>query len=248
VTILAAGPIPLYHQLERAVIVRISGGHYAAGDALPSEQELGREFGVSRITVRKALDSLTAQGLVVRRRGVGSFVAERTSGVHAIHLSGSLDEFLLSASDLRPRVLSLGMARAADDMAAAFGLPSDSDLLRLELVSSGEDGPIAHCEFFFHPATAERFGREDIGHDDPIVRIVERKLGKPIARAVQLIEPDVASKVTAGHLGIRPGTPVLRTRRSYYTAAGELVEVAQLHHHPHRYRYEVELRSRAHPL
>jgi GntR family transcriptional regulator len=68
-----SSPLPLYHQLERVVAERIAKGHY--GDGLPSEPDLGAEFGVSRGTVRQALDCLARAGLIVRCRGRGSFVA-----------------------------------------------------------------------------------------------------------------------------------------------------------------------------
>src|SRR5712672_3399133 len=91
---LDAGPLPLYHQLEEDLRARIHGGEFQSGAALPTEEQLCEHYGISRITERRALDALIAQGLIVRRRGVGSFVAEARPGVRSVRLAGSLDEFL----------------------------------------------------------------------------------------------------------------------------------------------------------
>ncbi len=240
---LAAGPIPLYHQLEQDLGARIAAGEFVAGQALPSEEQICRDYGVSRITVRKALDTMLGQGLIFRRRGVGSFVAERKSGVRSIHLSGSLDEFLSSASQLRPKVLSLQICRAPPEIAEDFGLSARGQVLRLELLSYGADGPLAHACFYFRQEVDAVLAVEDIGNDEPVIRTVERKLGVRIARASQVIEAAAAEKETAGLLGLDINRPLLKTTRRYYTALGELIEVAQLLYHPERYRYEVELRS-----
>lgn len=70
-----ASPLPLYHQLERAIGERIARGEYETGEAIPGELELAREFGVSRGTIRQAMERLVRSGLIVRQRGRGSFVA-----------------------------------------------------------------------------------------------------------------------------------------------------------------------------
>src|SRR5438876_2061473 len=75
------GPVPLYHQLEQDLLERIRTGEFGPGDALPTEGGICAQYGVSRITVRRALDALIAQGLIIRRRGVGSFVAQRREAV-----------------------------------------------------------------------------------------------------------------------------------------------------------------------
>lgn len=243
---LAIGPIPLYHQMQTDLAARIATGEFGAGDALPSEEQLGRHYGVSRITVRKALEALEGQGLIVRRRGVGSFVAEAETGVHAVRLNGSLDAFLTHAHELKAQVVSLGLADAPEDVLAEFGLARGTRMLRLEAVNFTADVPIAHSEFFFPAELAALMTIQDIDGSEPIVRIVERKMGVRLGRARQVVEADALGAVGAGYLGLAEGTPVLRSRRTYYTTTGEPVEVATLHYHPQRYRYEVELKGGLH--
>jgi GntR family transcriptional regulator len=71
---LSPGPVPLYHQLEQDLRARIKGQEFKIGEALPTEERICAEYGVSRITVRRALETLIAEGLINKRRGVGTFV------------------------------------------------------------------------------------------------------------------------------------------------------------------------------
>lgn len=245
---LAVGPIPLYHQLEQELSARIASAEFGVDGPLPTEEQIGQQYGVSRITVRRALESLEGQGLIVRRRGVGSFVAERKGGIHAIQLTGSLDVFLMSAHELEPSVVSLELADAPAPILADFGLNEGDKLLRLELISLTKEGPTAHSEFFFRPEMASLLSIDDIAGNEPIVRIVERKLGVRVGRARQIIEPDRVTGRSIQFLGLPEGTPVLRTQRNYYTTDGELIEVARLRYHPQRYRYEVDLKGGLHSV
>jgi GntR family transcriptional regulator len=111
-----------------------------------------------------------------------------------------------------------------------------------------KEGPTAHSEFFFRPEMADILSIDDIAGSEPIVRIVERKLGVRVGRARQVIEPDQVTGTSVQFLGLPEGTPVLLAQRSYYTTTGELIEVARLRYHPQRYRYEVELTRGLHSV
>src|SRR5262249_7744767 len=144
------GPLPLYHQLEQDLVERITGGEFEPGAALPTEERICEQYGVSRITVRRALESLFAQGLIVRRRGVGSFVAERKRGVRSVHLSGSLDDFLATAGALEVEVISLAPIDPPDDVREALELsPETAQVARLELTSSLEGAAVIYSEIYF---------------------------------------------------------------------------------------------------
>lgn len=240
----ADSPIPLYHRLELDLIARIDAGEFPAPNPLPTEEQIGLHYGVSRITVRKALDALTKQGRIVRRRGVGSFVAERPGDVHSIHLTGSLDDFLRAADQTTPHVLSVETVAACETAAEIFGVRKKSPILRIELISFGRDGPIAHCEFLFPQMLIGKITREAIINDGPVMNIVERVAGVRVARVSQIIEPTLSNETVSASLGISGGTPILMTRRAYYTDSGRPVEIAFVHLHPTRYRYEVELLAR----
>lgn len=89
---LNAGPVPLYQQLKSVLKDDIERGVYKSGDRLPSEPDLIREYGISRITVRQALDDLEVEGLIVRRHGKGTYVAERQIEQELVRLTDFVED------------------------------------------------------------------------------------------------------------------------------------------------------------
>jgi len=240
------GPVPLYHQLEQDLVARITAGEFTPGEAMPTEERICEQYGVSRITVRRALDALIAHGLIVRRRGVGSFVTERRPGVRSVRLTGSLDDFLATAGSLDIEVLSLGRVAPTPEIREALDLPeTEAEVVRLELRSSLSGRPVIYLEIFFPLAIGGVLRRDDLTPGVPVIRLIEQKLNLRVTRAVQLIESDLAGVKASAHLGIPPEQPILRIRRVYFTAGDRPIEVAILRHHPERYQYEIELRPRS---
>jgi len=242
--LLESGPLPLYHQLEQDLRARLHAGQYAPGDPLPSEERICEQYGVSRITVRRALDALIAQGLIVKRRGVGSFVAEPKTGARTISLRGSLDEFLSGAGVMEPDRLSLTHDAQNAQAAAILNLPEDAQLTRIELVSRIDGEPTAHLEIYF----PHEVGRQLEHHDFlkagvPIIRAVERRLNVRVSRAQQKIESSTAGEVAAAHLGLQAGDPVLFVTRVYYLASGQPIEAVFVRYHPARYSYVIEFNA-----
>ena len=241
--------LPLYLTVETALRDRIQSGEFEPGAALPTEEALCQAYGVSRITVRRALDALTLQGLIRRRRGAGSFVSEaRKAGVRSVRLTGSLDEFLATAGALHLEVRSRETCVAPPSVARDLKLSPGAPVTWLDVVSSLDEGPVLHLDIFFPEAVGCALDSADIAPGLPIARLVERKTGKRIVSARQVIQPALADARAAAALGIEVGTPVLRLRRVYFTADEEALELAVLTLHPQRYAYEIEFRANCAPV
>lgn len=135
-----SSPLPLYHQLERALAERITAGVY--GDGLPGEMELVAEFGVSRGTVRQALDRLSRRGLIVRRRGRGSFVApiplEYPVG-RFYHFAHEMSERGIAESS---RVLARGVVRSPRRIARRLEIAPGTRCVRLVRLRLAGDRPL----------------------------------------------------------------------------------------------------------
>ena len=238
---LEPGPIPLYYQLEQELRRRIESAEFAPGAAFLTEDQICEQYGVSRITVRRALESLCQQQMIVRRRGVGSFVANQPAGMNS-RLSGSLNEFLASAAALRTRCLSLGPAIPPAEVAKLFGLAPGEPATRLETVGSLEGDPVAYLEIWFPTELGGELSPEEIDGNVPIVRLLERKRNLRLSGAEQVVEPDHAGEPAGRHLGVAPSTPILRAKRIYYAHPGRPIEVAYVRYHPQRYRYAVDFK------
>jgi GntR family transcriptional regulator len=241
----AGGPIPLYYQLEQDLRDRISTGEFRGSAPLPTEQRLCETYGVSRITVRRALDSLLANGLIARRQGVGTFVNEQSDTVKSLKLIGSLDDINAYSAELVGKLLAKEKVAAPPLVAAALDLPVGTPITRLETVFSLRGEPFAHAEFFCPPEVGDRIADVDIAGQTSLVAIVERKLGRTIERADQTVEAAIADRRVARHLGLRPRAPVLEVNRTYYTDTDRPVVAMVVRYHPERYRYTVQLFANA---
>lgn len=237
---LTVGPIPLYYQLEHHLRDRIEAGEFRRGSPFPTEERLCADYGVSRITVRRALDGLLAAGLISRRRGVRTFVVDPVEPVKSLTLVGSLDDIAAPAEKLSHTVLSRRTEPASPLVARTLALADGAPVLRLETIVYSAGEAFAYGEFFFPQDVAALLGDADVGGITPIA-LVERKLGQRIVRAQQSIDPALAEPVVAKALGVKRRAAVLRVVRTYYDDGGRPVETAVMRYHPERYRYTVQL-------
>lgn len=242
--LLHAGPIPLYHQLEQDLRARVIGREFSPGDLLPSEERICEHYGVSRITVRRALDALIAQGLIVKKRGVGSFVAEPRAPGRSIALRGSLDEFLSGAGAMEPDHLSVSHQARNSEAAAILDLSDDADLTCVKLLSRIAGEPTAYLEIYFPADVGVQLEADDfLTAGVPIIRAVERRLNVRVSRAHQKIESAAAGEVAAAHLGLEASDPVLFVTRAYYLATGRAIEAVFVRYHPARYSYVIDFNA-----
>lgn len=238
---LSPGPIPLYHQLEQELRARIQAQEFKPGEALPTEERICAQYGVSRITVRRALEALIAEGLITKRRGVGTFVtAPSAAGVRSVRLSGSLDEFLASAGALATQVLSMQEIQAPEEAIRGLRLTPGEVCTRLELLSFLEGAPLGYHHLYLPLAIGRKISPVDVGQALPVIRMVENKQGARVVRAEQFLEADVAGPVAAKYLDLEETTPVLKVTRIYYDMSGSPMEMIVARNHPERYRYSID--------
>ncbi len=238
-------PLPLYYQLEQDLRARIRANEFAAGAPLPTEQRLCETYGVSRITVRRALDALFTGGLIARRQGVGTFVKAPSDTVKSLKLIGSLDDLASYSAPLTHTILAKEAIPAPSAVAEALDLPVGTPVTRLEAAVSLGGEPFAHAELFCPPDVGDLIDEADVNAQTSLIAVIERKLGQPIERADQTIEAAVADRRVAGHLALKVRAPLLKVDRTYYTDADRAVIAAVIRYHPERYRYAVHLFANA---
>jgi GntR family transcriptional regulator len=241
----AGGPIPLYYRLEQDLSDRIRAGEFPGGAPLPTEQRLCEAYGVSRITVRRALESLLASGLIARRQGVGTFVNAPGERMKSLKLIGSLDDVAAYSAELAYRIVAKDTAPAPAPVAEALDLPARSSVRRLEAVFTLRGESFAHAEFFCPPAVGDLIDHIDVAGHASFLALVEQKLGRPFERADQTVEAALADRRVARHLAVRARAPVLKVNRTYYTDADRPVIAVVVRYHPERYRYTVQLFANA---
>ena len=227
----AFGPIepgalggPLYRAVKRALLRAIEDRDCGPGDALPSEADLARAFGVSIGTVRHAVDELVAEHILVRRQGRGTFVA-----VH------SADRFLfqffhVERSDGRrdsPTVelLLFERGRADEEPAQALGMKVGDPVIRLENRLLLQGRPVIHDRITL-PALLFKGLSEKRFRDRPstIYHLYQTEFAITVTRAQERARAVAADRAASRILGIAPGTPVLEVRRTALTFGDKPVE------------------------
>ena len=232
------GAAPRYRQVQEDLERQIARGAIHEGESLPSEEALCRLYGVSRITVRKALDGLRAAQFIESRKGSGSYVIRPPrmfrGWLHDV-ISGSWDARLFVSDRW---VDPPGFVR--DELRLAAG----EQVKIWETVLLDKDRPYVHTEYHLPAAAGERVRREDIEQSRSVTRAVEDRMDVHVARAIQTMDPALASANVAHHLQIPENAAVLRMVRTYFARDGQPLHVAVAHAHPELYRYTVELLAR----
>lgn len=217
-----AGRSPLYAQVYDILVQRISTGPWRPGQLLPNEFDLARELGVSQGTVRKALDRLAAEHLLVRRQGRGTFVAEHTAdAVHFryFHLHGPDGE--RATPDSIGIKVSRGKASAADR--ARLDLAPGAEVVRIDRIRTVEGEPVI-AERIVLPGA--RF--PDIETVEPIPNtlydLFQSRYGITVAGADEQLTAGSATGAEARQLNVAPGTPLLVIDRVALGVDGTRVE------------------------
>jgi DNA-binding GntR family transcriptional regulator len=234
-------PVCLHQQVMEDLLTRIQTGQFQPGDPIPPETELCREYGVSRITVRRAMAELVARRLVVRRRGIGTFVTGRAADRREFHLVGFLDEI----QAFEYRIISNSVIPADERIAPGLAIERGSPVRHIRTVVHRDGEPFTIADAYTADLPDSRVSEADVVARVPMVQKMGERLGRRITRAEQELDALPADQAAAKHLGIRRGTPLIRARRVYYSAGDQPIQYLVVRYHPDRYRFIVDLVQRS---
>jgi GntR family transcriptional regulator len=221
-----AGP-PAYAQIEERMSEAISSGDFQPGDRLPPERQLAEELGVSRMTLRQALEALGRRGLVRRtvgRRG-GTFVAEPKIERDLTALAGLTEQLRRQGHEAGARVLGTRQGPAGPRSSDALGVERGAPLFEVVRLRLSDAIPLALERSLFPVA---RFpGLLDHPLDGSIYELLDTRYQIPVRRAVERLEPVLAGRDEASLLEIKEGSPLLLVERTSFDAGGLAVEYAR---------------------
>jgi GntR family transcriptional regulator len=154
---------------------QISDGRFRDGQTLPGEQKLSEVFGVSRVTVRRALDALAASGLIIRRAGSGTTVstAGQLDKPVAMNLATLMPQLVEMGQSTTARLLSFSYDAAPDFVASALGLPSDEQVQIATRVRSTNQTPFSHLTTYVPAEIARNYSENDLA-TTPLFKLLER--------------------------------------------------------------------------
>lgn len=216
---------PLYQQIKGLLTRSLQGGEWKPGEAIPSEIELAARFKVSQGTVRKAIDELATENLLVRRQGKGTFVAthaEERTQYRFLRLQSDND----AAVSLRRRLLDCRRLRAPADVARALELKGGDSVIQVRRLLLQGDRPVVLDEIWlpaapFKGLTAERLS----SHRGPMYAFFEIEFGVRMIRADEKIRAVAADGEAAQLMAVAMGAPLLSVERLSYTYGDKPVEL-----------------------
>ena len=234
-----SGPVPLYYQISSRLEQAIRDQTLPAGSRLENEVALASRLGLSRPTIRRAIQDLVDQGLLVRRRGLGTTVANRK--VHRkFELTSLYDDLVKSGQTPRTEVRLLEVRRAPDHVAEALGVPAGLDVTWIERLrhAGGEPLAIMHnaVPLDLLPLCAEDLVRCGLYE-------LLRAAGHVPRMASQTVGAKSATAAEARLLGDSRGAPMLTMVRTAWDASGRAVEYGAHVYRASRYSFELTLSS-----
>jgi GntR family transcriptional regulator len=238
------GGAALYRQVHDALRAELRDGRPGVGGSLPSEAALSRRFGVSRITVRHALQLLQADGLITKAKARRAVVAATEPAAPGWVIQ-SLDDIATMVGDARLDVRSWRRERSAAN-AHLLGCPAETWLPCLRGVLQRGGQPYARSVIYFAPRIGARLRRA--AFDDVVVfRVMQRELGIELAYVEVTVSVASATPADAACLPCIVGDPLLETRLRYHDRSGQPVELAYSRGLPASSRFAVRITARTPP-
>lgn len=220
---------------------QITSGDLRDGETLPGEQKLAETFGVSRVTVRRALDALALGGLIERRAGSGTTVRARpASGQRAaMNFNTLMPQLVEMGQKTTARLLSFSYGTAPDFVALAMGLEGDTKVQIATRVRLAGDVPFSHLTTYVPAQIAQNYSENDLA-TTPLFKLLERS-GVQIKDAHQSVSATLAGPDVAEALGVEVGSALLSLRRVVRDIEGIGVEYLSGLYRPDMFRLEMPL-------
>lgn len=232
-------PIPLHLQAEKLLREIISDPQYANGKFLPNEVQLAKQLAISRSTLRQALNKLVYEGLLVRKKGIGTKVAEPAISSKSKNWLSFTQE--MTARGIAIKNFELHVTWVAPDEAVAnfFGIGTDKKILKLERLRGKAEGPFVYFISYFHPRVGLT-GEEDFKR--PLYDILEKDHMVVATLSKEEISAKAADKFLAGKLEVEVGSPILFRRRFVYDQGERPIEYNLGYYRADSFVYSVESR------
>jgi GntR family transcriptional regulator len=231
---------PLYRQIKDLILRHLESGEWGPGDPIPSESELATRFGVSQGTVRKAIDEMAAENLLVRQQGKGTFVATHKD-------PGSYFRFLrLLPNDGETRFsqsvpLECWRAKAGADVARILALETGSPITIVRRLLKLGDEPVVFDEIYLPSELFPDLSLEILRSAESLYSLFETRYGVRMIRADERLRAVSADRVSAEWLQLAEGNPLLLVERVTFTYGHKPVEWRRGFYSTRNYHYHNEL-------
>ena len=233
---------PLYQQIKALIIKALQGGEWKAGESIPSEQDLALRFGVSQGTVRKAIDEMAAEKLVVRRQGKGTFVATHAEQEVRYRFLRLVPDEGEVEGKLERQLLDCQRQRAPAWIAKQLHMRAGEPMIEVRRLLHAGGRPIVLDDIWLPGALFKGLTLEKLEQQrGPFYGFFEAEYGVHMIRAEEKIRAVAADAETAALLQIEEGAPLLSVERLSYTYDNKPVELRRGLYHTAEHYYRNRL-------
>lgn len=232
--------IPRHTQITRWIEQQIREHSYKPDDKLPSENELATQFDVSRVTIRRALQSLESNGLIYRCQGLGSFVSDTRTPHNLVRLTDFNEDMVRAGMTASSIVRSFTTVEASSTLAQALDLEPGQLVVQIDRLRLGNGEPIAYDSTWMPVFYGQLISEKEL-QTHTIYRILEEKYNIQIIRGTYHITADLATDGLCRELHAEPGSPLLRIDRSTFTIGDKPVYFQKRYYRSDRVMYEMTL-------
>lgn len=230
--------VPLYQQIEDYIRELIESGEYDEGKLLPKENDIAKRFGVSRNTVRKGMYKLVMEGLLVRKKGVGTMVAPST-------ITTKLNEWHSFSQEMNKRGVTfknyhvnVETVQVSKKLAQLFQIEEGEEVVKVERLRGDEQGPFVFFISWFHPRVGLT-GNED--YSKSLRKLLEEEFSIYPYKSREKLKAIVASEEIAEKLSMDNDKPVLYRERQVYDAGGRIIEYNLCYYNGEKFSYSIDI-------
>lgn len=231
-----SSPVPLYSQIRELLRSRITDGEFGAEGKMPSENAMVRAFGVSRITVRQALNDLQKEGLIFKIHGKGTFAAKPKAVQSLMRLEGFGEAMSASGHETHSRVLGHRVLLPGCHVAARLGVGDKTEVMEIRRIRYLDSNPISLDVTYVPLDIGRRLIKEDLRRRD-IFLILENDYGIPLDRAELRMDAMLADARLSEALAVAEGSPVLRIERLTLASGDQPLDFEYLYYRGDAFQY-----------
>ena len=212
--------VPAYQRIRSAIRKRIESGHLRTGDPVASERDLAKFHQVSLMTARHALATLEREGIVERRRGIGTFVA--APKIHFNKLMSYTEQMASRSLTAGSQILFAKVIHDEQEIAARLALPPNAGIIKLERLRLASDEPFALETCYFSSTEFPNLLSTTLNRES-LFKILEREYQVELGYADEEVDATAADARTAELLSVPRGEALMRIRQLIYSTKGKAV-------------------------
>jgi GntR family transcriptional regulator len=229
--------VPLHAQVEELLRRMIEDDEYKNGKFLPNEVDLSKQLGISRNTLRQATNKLVYEGLLIRKKGVGTVVADKSVDSRLKNWLSFSQEMKAKGIEIKNFELNVSWDKTDSKITDFFGIPKDRTVLKMERLRGRPDRPFVYFISYFHPRVGLT-GNEDFTR--PLYEILEQDYSTIAKLSKEEISARAADKFLAKKLNLNVGDPILKRKRFVFDPGGRPIEYNLGYYRADSFVYTIE--------